>query len=115
MTGEKFMSDLHLKQWGFNYSACGPFTKHCGRIQEYKQKGNLKHLYKNELVKACFVHDAEYSDSKDLTKRTISDNILKDRAYEIIINCKYDECQRTLASMMYKLFLFFCFIKNSRE
>ena len=32
---------------------------------------------KNELDKACFVHDAAYSNSKDLTKRTVADKILK--------------------------------------
>ena len=49
-------------------------------------------------------HDEEYSDSKDLAKRTISDKILKDRAYEIARNCKYDGYQRALASMVYKIF-----------
>ena len=28
LTGDKFMSELHLKKQGFTYSACGPFTKH---------------------------------------------------------------------------------------
>ena len=51
-----------------------------------------------------FAHDAAYSDGKDLTKRTFSDKILKDRAYEIAKNCKYDEYQRVLASMVYKFF-----------
>ena len=39
-----------------------------------------------------------------LTKRTISDKILKDRAYEIVINPKYDGYERGLASMVYKVF-----------
>ena len=83
LTGDKFMPELHLKQAGFTYSACEPFTKHRERIQEFRETENLKHLYRNELDKACFAHDPAYSDSKDLAKRTISDNILKDRAYEI--------------------------------
>ena len=41
---------------------------------------------------------------KDLTKRTISDKILKNRAYEIARNQKYDGYQRALASMVYKFF-----------
>ena len=45
---------------------------------------NLKHIYKNKLEKACFVYDAAYSDSKDLSTRTVSDKILKDRACEIV-------------------------------
>ena len=58
-------------------------------------------MYRNELDKACFAHDAAYSDSKGLAKRTISDKILKDRAYEIARNRNYDEYQRALASMVY--------------
>ena len=83
LTGDKFMPELHLNQQGFNYSACGPLTKYRERILKFRETGPVKHLYRNELDKACFAHDAAYSDSKDLAKRTISDKILKDRAYEI--------------------------------
>ena len=65
MTGDKFMSELYLKQPLFTYSTCGPFTKHCERIQNFRETGNLKHLYSNELDKACFAHDAAYYDSND--------------------------------------------------
>ena len=75
------MPKLHLRQPGFLYSACGSFTKYCERIKKFRETGDLKHLYWNKLDKACFAHDAAYSDSKDLAKRTISDKILKDRAY----------------------------------
>ena len=98
------MPELHLKQPGFTYSACGPFTKHRERIQKFRETGNLKHLYRNELDKACFAHDAAYSDSKDLAKRTISDETLKDRAYEVARNCGFNGYQRALASMVYKVF-----------
>ena len=43
------MSELHLKQPGFTYSGCGPFTKHSERVQKFRETGNLKHLYRNEL------------------------------------------------------------------
>ena len=95
---------MHLKQPGFTYSACGPFTKHRERIQKFREAGNSKDLYKNELDKACFAHDAAYSDSKDLPKRTISGKILRDRAYEFARNLNYDGYQRALASMVYKFF-----------
>ena len=84
------MTELHLKQPRLTYSACGQFTKHHEIIQKFRETVNLKHLYPNGLDKACFAHDATYSDSKDLTKRTISDKILRDKAYEITRNCKYD-------------------------
>ena len=44
-------------------------------------------------------HDAAYFHNKDLAKVTISDKILKDRAYEIARNCNYDGYQRVSASM----------------
>ena len=75
------MSKLHLKVPEFTYSACGPFVKHRERIQKFRETDNLKHLYRNELDKVCFNHDAAYSDSKYLAKRTISDKSLKDRGY----------------------------------
>ena len=82
-TGDKFMQELHLQQPGFTCSACGPFTKHFERIQKFRETGNLKDLYKNELDKPCFTHDKVYSDSKELAKRTISDKILKHKAWWI--------------------------------
>ena len=51
-----------------------------------------------------FAHDAAYSDSKDLAKRTISFKILKERVYKIAINPKYDRCQRWLASMIHTFY-----------
>ena len=80
----------------FTYSTCGPFTIHRQRIQKFREKGNLKYLYRNQLGKACFPHDAAHSDSKNLDKRAISDKVLKYRAYEITRNCGYDGYQRAL-------------------
>ena len=56
------------------------------------------------MDKACFVHDAAYSDSKDLTKRTVADKVLKNKAFDIAKDPKYDGYQRRLASMVYKFF-----------
>ena len=95
LSGDKFMPEMHLRQPQFTYSACGPFTKHKQRIQKFKE---------SELDKACFTHDAAYSDSKDLTKRTVADKILKNRAFNIAKDPKYDGYQRGLAFMVYKVF-----------
>ena len=100
LNGDKFMPELHLKQAAFTYSTCVPFTKHCKRIQTFRQTGNIKHLHRNELDKTCFAHDTAYSDSKDLLKRTISDK--NNIAYEIARNLKYDGYQRALASTVFK-------------
>ena len=93
LTVQKFIPELLLKQPEFTYNACRPFKKHRERIQKFRETDNLKHLYRNELEKACFAHDAAYSDSKDLENGIISDKILKDRAYEIARNRGYDGCQ----------------------
>ena len=94
------MPELHLKKPGFTYRACGPFTKYLERTQKFGETGNLKHLYRNELDKASFAHDAVCSDNRDLAKITISDKILKDRAYEITKKRKYNGCQEALVSMV---------------
>ena len=104
IAGHKFMPEMHLRQPQFTYRACGPFTKHKQRIQEFKETGDTNYIYKNELDKACFAHDAAYSDSKDLIKRTVADKILNNRAFNIAKDPKYDGYQRGLASMVYKLF-----------
>ena len=61
LSGDKFMTELHLKQSGFTYSKCEPFTKHHQRIQKFWETGLLKHLYRNGLDNACFAHDSAYS------------------------------------------------------
>ena len=54
LTGDKFMPELHLKQPGFTYSPCGPFTKHRERIQKLRETGNLRNLYRNEFKQSLF-------------------------------------------------------------
>ena len=98
------MPEMHLRQPQFTYSASGPFTKHKQRIQKFKETGDTNYIYKNELDKACFAHDAAYSDSNDLRKRTIADKILKNKAFNIAKDPRYDGYQRGLASMVYKFF-----------
>ena len=104
LAGDKFMPEMHLRQPQFTYSACGPFTKHKQRIQKFKETGDTNYIYKNALDKACFAHDAACSNSKNLTKRTIADKILRDKAFNIAKDAKYDGYQRGLASMGYKFF-----------
>ena len=75
---------------------------HCERIQNFRKTGNLKDLYRNKLEKDFFDHDAAYSDSKDLAKRTVSYKILKDRPYKIARYLRYDGYKRALSSVVYK-------------
>ena len=98
------MPEMHLRHSGFTYSACGPFTKNKERIQEFKETGYSQYIYQNELDKACFQRDMAYGDFKGLTRRTASDKILCDKAFNIAKNSKYDGYQRGLTSMVYNFF-----------
>ena len=104
LAGDKFMPEMHLRQPGFTYSASGPFTKNKQRIQKFMQTGDTNYIYKNELNKACFQHDMAYGKYKDLEKRTQPDKVLRDKAFAIANNPKYDGNQRGLASIVYKFF-----------
>ena len=101
LAGDTFIPEMHLKQPGFTYSS---FTKNKERIEKFMQTGNTDFIYRNELDKACFQYDMAYGKSKDLTKRTQSDKVLKDKAFKIASDPKYDGYQRELASMVYKAF-----------
>ena len=46
LVGDKFMPEMHLKQPGFTYSACGPFTRNKERIEKFMQTGNGLYLKK---------------------------------------------------------------------
>ena len=59
LTGDKIYARIAFEriylQPGFTYRACGPSTKHRERIQKFRETGNLKQLYRNELDKTCFL------------------------------------------------------------
>ena len=91
------MPEMHLKQPGFTYSACGPLTKNKERIEKFMQSGNTDFIYRNEIDKAYFQHDMAHGQSKDLTKRTQLDKVLRDKAFKIARDPRYDGYQRGLA------------------
>ena len=72
--------------------------------KKFKGTGDASYIYKNELDKACFQHDMAYRDFKNLKGRTASDKVLRDKAFNIAKNPKYNGYQRGLASMVYKFF-----------
>ena len=104
LAGDAFMPEMHLRQPQFVYSVRGPFTRHKERIKKFKQTGDTRYIYRNDLDKACFQHDSAYADNKDLINRTKADKVLKDKAYNVASNPEYDGYQRGLASMVYKSF-----------
>ena len=98
------MTEMHLKQPGFTYSACGPSTKNKERTEKLLQTGNTNFIHINDPDKACFQHDMAYGESKALARRTEPDKILRDKAFKIASNPKYDRYKKELASMVYNFF-----------
>ena len=101
---DKFMPEMHLKQPQFSYSACAPFTKNKERIQNFKETADSRYISKNELDKPCFQRDMAYGDFTDFKKRTVDDKVLRDKAFNIAKDSRYDVYQIGLASMAYKFF-----------
>ena len=61
-------------------------------------------MYRNALDKSSFKHDAAYAKYKDVENRLITDDKLRNSAYDIVSNPEYDGYQRGLASIVYKFF-----------
>ena len=104
LSGGKFMPEIHLKQPQFTCNACGPFTKNKEKIQKFKKSGDSRCIYKKELDKACFQHDMAYGDFKDLAKRAAANKVLRDKAFNIAKDPKYDGYQRGWTFLVYKFF-----------
>ena len=96
------MLEIHLRQPGFTYRACGPFTENKKRIQKFIKTGDSWYSYQSELDKACF--NMAYGDFKDLSRKTASDKILRHKAFNIAKHPKCDGYQCGLASMVFKYF-----------
>ena len=104
LAGDKFIPEMQLRQPEFSYSACGQFPKNKERIQKFKETRDSRYNYRNQLDKACFQHDMAGGDFKDLARRTAGDKVLRDKAFNIAKDTKYDGYKRGLASMVYKFF-----------
>ena len=95
---------------GFRFLLCviDIFSKYAWVIPLKDKKGasivnafqkilDTSYIYKNELDKACFQHDMAYGDFKDLPKRAAAGKVLRDKAFKIASDQKYDGYQRGLA------------------
>ena len=98
------MTEMHLKQPSFTYSACGPSTKNKERSEKLMQTGNTNFIDINDPDKASCQLDMAYGESKDLARRTEPDKVLRDKVFKIASNPKYDGYERELASMVYNFF-----------
>ena len=68
-----------------------------------KTKKESRNLKKQEDI-ACFQYGMAYGDFKDLARKKASDKIVRDKAFNIAKNPKYDRNQRCVASMVYNFF-----------
>ena len=80
---DQFIPEMLFRQPGFTYSAGGPFSKNKQRIQKFKETGDLRYIYQNELDQACFRHDMVYGDFKDINRRIFADKVLYNKAFNI--------------------------------
>ena len=90
--GNKLMPDMHFKHPILTYT-------------EFKQTGDSRYIYRNELDKAYFQHDMAYVNFKDLSKRTVSDKAFHHKAFNIAKNSKHNGYERGLASIVYKVLI----------
>ena len=104
LAGDKFMPEIHLRQLNLHIVLVVHLLKNKKRIKKFKEIGNSRYMYQNELDKAYFQHDMSYEDFKDLNRRTFADKVLRDKAFNIAKDSKYDGYQRGLISMVYKFF-----------
>ena len=70
LAGNKCVPEMHLRQPEFTCSVCGPFTKNKERTKKFKETGDSRYIYQNELDKFYFQLDMAYGDFKDLNRRT---------------------------------------------
>ena len=81
LVGDKFMSEMHLKQPAVTIVFVVHSQKNKESIEKFMKTGNTNFIYKNEHDIACFQHDMAYGKSKDLVKRTQSDKVLRNKAF----------------------------------
>ena len=112
LAGDKFMPGIYLRRPDLNIVLVDNLLKTKKEYKNLKKQEISRYINQNELGKACFQHDIIYGRTRrfnyDLTRRTASDKILRDKAFNIVKNLKYDGYQRSLASIVYK-----CFDKKS--
>ena len=105
LIGDKFMPEMHLwESKAKKYSACGPFTRHQQRINDFMKDGRLSNIAKNRLDAACFQHDSACNKYKDSLSRKKSDIVSKNKALKIATDPRVNGYQRSLAAMVYKFF-----------
>ena len=82
----KLMSEMHLRQPKFTYSACGPFAENKETIQKLIEIGDSIYIYQNGPKLSYFQHDMAYGDFKNIPRKTTSDKALHNKVYDMAKN-----------------------------
>ena len=100
LAGDKFMPEMHPGQSEFTHDACGQFPRNKERIQKFKETGDSRCIYQNELDKACFQHDIAYGDCKIYQEEELTVKYVM----KYLISLKYVGYGRGLASVVHNFF-----------
>ena len=101
------MSEMHLRQSGFTFNDCRPFTNNKEQIQKFKETRDSRYIYSNGLDKACFQHDITYGDFKDFAKKNqllIKLDVIKHFILLKMENVIDTKDQKILAPLIYNCF-----------
>ena len=104
LAGDKLMPEMHVKQPGFIYSVCGPFTKIKKELKSLCKMQVQTLFTKMNLIKLVFSMIWLMENQKIQKKRTQSDKVLREKAWKIASDPKYDGYQKEIASV-FKFFL----------
>ena len=104
LVGHKLIPEMHFGQLGFTNSACTPFAKNKERKQKFKETGDSRYTYQNELDKTCLQHEMAYGGFKDLSRRIAADKVLRGKVFNIAKNPKYYGYLCGLASIVHNFF-----------
>ena len=83
LAGDRFMAEMHLRQPDLRIVLVGQLQKIKNELKKFKEAGDSRYIYRNELDKACFQHDMAYGDFKDLNGRTFVDKVLGKITFDI--------------------------------
>ena len=83
LAGDRFMAEMHLRQPDLRIVLVDQLQKIKNELKKFKEAGDSRYIYRNELDKACFQHDVAYGDFKDLNGRTFVDKVLGKITFDI--------------------------------
>ena len=83
LAGDRFMAEMHLRQPDLRIVLVDQLQKIKNELKKFKEAGDSRYIYRNELDKACFQHDMAYGDFKDLNGRTFVDKVLGKITFDI--------------------------------